>query len=341
LPPVSILKPVRGLDPRFEDNLRAHLQQDYPDFEILVGAADASDPGLEAASRVALEYPHRRLETVACGSGEEGNRKVAILERLAPHARHELLLVDDADIRPSQGWLGSTVAALQQADAGLATCLYRARPGATLGSKIDALWVSAGFPGQAVTASELGGMSFALGAAMLFRREDLERIGGFSAIRPFLADDYQLGVRIAALGRPTILSPSVVETVAGDVSLAETCRRHLRWARTIRVSRPAGYFGLAFTFGSVWSLALLLSAGTASPWAWIAGVCLAARCAAAATVARTVGAHLGRAWFLLPAADLGSFGVWLAGCFGSTVMWRDHELRLDREGRILPPRGPQ
>lgn len=334
LPPVSILKPSRGLDSRFEENLRAHLAQDYPQFEILVGVADPTDPAIEAAGRVAVEYPSRRLEVIVGGDTEEGNRKVAILEGLALRARHSLLLVDDADIRPPQGWLRQTVAALEQPGVGLATCLYHARPGRTFGSKIDALWVSADFPGQALTGAVLVGAPFALGAAMLFRREDLERIGGFAALRPYLADDFQLGVRIAALGRRIALSPSVVETAAGEAGLGEVWRRHLRWSRTVRVSRPGGHLGFLVTFGVVWSGLLLLTGDFGAPWAWLTVGCLTARLAAALAVARTVDARLGWAWTLLPAADLWSFAVWVASFFGNTVVWRGRRLRLDREGRI-------
>ncbi|MEZ5363447.1 MAG: glycosyltransferase [Bryobacterales bacterium] len=124
-------------------------------------------------------------------------------------------MVDDADVRPEPDWLERSVAALEAENVGIASCLYRTPPGRTLGSKIDALYVSVDFPGQALTGAELAGVPFALGAAMLFRREDLERIGGFGAIREYLADDYQLGARIAAVGKRAVLSTSVVETTAG------------------------------------------------------------------------------------------------------------------------------
>ena len=325
VPPVSILKPVRGLDPHLEDNLRAHLEQSYPTFEILIGVADPDDPAIPVAEALGLRV-------IVCGEPANGNRKVAILERLVSEARHDLLLIDDADIRPPQGWLAQTVAALEQPNAGLATCLYHARPGATLGSKLDALWVSADFTGQALTGAELAGVPFALGATMLLSREDLERIGGFAALRPYLADDFQLGARIATLGRGVALSSATVETVSGDTSLGEAWRRHLRWSRTVRVSRPGGHFGLLLTFGTVWGFALLAVGGAPL----LAGACLASRCAAAATVARTVGATLGSSWLLLPAADLWAFAVWIASFFGATVTWRGRNLRLDREGRILP-----
>jgi ceramide glucosyltransferase len=334
-PPLSILKPVRGLDARFEDNLRAHFEQSYPELEILVGAADADDPALEAARRIAAEYSETRFEAVVCGPAESGNRKVAVLEALAPRARHRLLMVDDADIRPSKTWLAETVAAMQASEAGLATCLYRARPGRTLASKIDALSISVGFAGQALLGAEIVGVPFALGAAMLFRRADLERIGGFAAIRPYLADDYQLGARIAEIGRPIVLSPSIVETVVGDVSWLETWRRHLRWSRTVRVSRRDGHLGLIVTFGLVWSAAALVTAGAGSLWAWPAYACLAARIAAATAVAQTIGAKLGAAWLLLPVADFWAFGVWLASLSGRTVTWQGRRLELDREGRII------
>ena len=324
LAPVSILKPVRGLDPQLGANLRAHLEQDYPEAEILIGVADPADPAIPVAERLGLR-------AIVCGETDVGNRKVSILERLAAEAQHDILLVDDADIRPQGGWVAQTVAALEQPGVGLATCLYRARPGATVGSKLDALWISSDFAGQALVGAELAGVPFALGAAMLVRRQDLDRIGGFAALRPYLADDFQLGARIAELGRRIALSPAVVETVSDHTGLADTWQRHLRWSRTVRVSRPGGHLGLLFTFGGVWGAALLAAGGPAA----LGGLAIASRIAAGAVVARTVGACLGWSWLLLPAADLWAFAVWLVSFAGRTVHWRGRELALDRQGRIL------
>ncbi len=323
-PPVSILKPARGPDPGFEQNLRAHREQDYPELEVLVGVAGPADAAAWAAQRLGVQV-------VVCGEPAGGNRKVAALAALASQARHDLLVVDDADIRPPPGWLAETVAALEQPGVGLATCLYRAHPGATLGSMIDAVWLTTDFAGQALTGAELAGMPFALGATMALRREDLDRIGGFAALEQYLADDYQLGVRVAALGKRTVLAPAVVETIQGETRLGEAWRRHLRWSRTIRLSRPGGHLGFVVTFGLVWSAALLLAGGPLA----LAGACLAARALAAGTVARTVRARLGAAWLLLPAVDLWAFSVWFASFFSNTVQWRGRTLALDRHGRIL------
>ena len=144
--------------------------------------------------------------------------------------------------------------ALGVISAGLVTCLYRARPGNSFASLLDALWISAEFQGQVLLARALQGVRFALGATMVLRRADLESIGGFAALRPYLADDYQLGQRVAALGRKVVVSPHPVETVLAGGSWRGVWRRHLRWSRTIRASRPAGHAGLVATHGTLWSL---------------------------------------------------------------------------------------
>jgi ceramide glucosyltransferase len=331
-PPVSILKPIRGVEAGLENNLRSHFAQDYPSFEILFGVASADDSALAAIERVGREFPGRPSATVVgAAAGVGGNRKIALLEALAVRASHGLLLVDDADIRVPPDWLRRTVAALDGPGAGLVTCLYRARPGRTLGSKLEALGVSSDFAGQALVGFELARVPFALGATMLVRREELERIGGFAALRPYLADDYQLGARIAALGKRIVLSPVAVET-GGEPTLGEAWRRRLRWARTVRASRPGGHAGFGVTLGGAWSLALV----ALEPAGWpLAAAYWAARAAAGVAAARTAGARLGWNLLLLPAADLWAFAAWAASFLGRSVEWRGRKLTLDRGGRIV------
>lgn len=326
LPAVSILKPIRGADAQLLDNLRSHARLDYPTFELVFGVADAEDPALSVIEQLRQEFPAAAIRALVCGPAGDGNAKVAILEKLSAAAHHDVFLVDDADIRLEPHTLRGMAGELSD-EVGMVTALYRARPGTTEASRLDAAWISADFSGQALIGAYLAGMSFALGAAMLFRRRDLERIGGFSAIRPYLADDYQLGVRIAALGRPIRLSGQVVETISGDAGWGEVWRRHVRWSRTIRASRPGGHAGFAVTFGVLWSLLLLASGGPA----WMAAGCLLGRYAASASTASRTGAAVG--WRAAP-AELWAAAVWLASFASRNVNWRGRRLRLDAAGRI-------
>ena len=213
LPALSVLKPLSGSAPALYENIRAHALQDYPEFELLFGVSGVSGPAAEAVRRLALEFPRLRIELVECGSSPEGNPKVFALEKLAAQASHDLLLVNDGDIRVGSGYFRRIVSDLSRDGVGLVSCLYRARPGGTFASLIEALWISAEYQGQVLLGRSLQGMRFALGATMLLRGRDLARIGGFQQIRPFLADDYVLGNLIAGSGLDVALSGYAVETL--------------------------------------------------------------------------------------------------------------------------------
>lgn len=342
-PPISILKPVDGADPDFYENIRSHALQDYPNFELLFGAADAGDPALAAVQRLASEFPHLRIEALVCDCSGPGNRKVQRLERLAKEARFEFLLGNDADIRVDQNYLREVVRPfLDRARGprvGLVSCPYRARPGGTFASVIESLFISAEFQSQVLLTRFLGQVRFALGATMLFRRRDLDRVGGFGALTPYLADDYQLGNRIAALGLDVVISTRPVEIVLADDGWREVWRRQLRWARTIRACRPGGHFGLLFTQGSLWSLLCMAAAvvSGSSPLAvtipaavllmrlltaWLIG----GRCLGSITAARRP--------YLVFLADGLSLAAWVASFFTRRVYWRGRYLRIGRDGRV-------
>ena len=335
-PRLSVLKPLHGAPGSLEANLRSHASQDYPEFELLFGVESSDDPAVAIVDRLAAEFPKRRIETLVCGAAPAGNPKVWRLEELARRARHDVLLVNDADIAVEPGYFREIAAELEDPDVGLVSCLYRARPAAGPASLLEALWVSAEFQGQVLAARGFQGMCFALGATMLFRRAALDDIGGFEALRPFLADDYQLGSRVAAKGKRVVLTRRVVETVLPAGGWREVVRHWLRWSRTVRVSRPWGHAGLIFTHGTVWSLAALWWAGDQAIAVLAAMLCLALRGAAAWAVGwRVVQSETVRRrgyWIFL--ADLLAFGVWCASFLGWGVEWAGRRYRLDRLGRM-------
>jgi len=301
---VSLLKPVARRTPVIDAALATHRNQTYPHVELL--EADGPQPD------------------------REGNPKIVRLQTLQPGG--EIFVVSDADIRLEPDSIARIVVPFADPQTGCVTCLYRARPGKTFASLLDALWISADFPGQVLTAERLQGMRFALGAVMAVRRSDLEAVGGWEALRPYLADDYQLGARIAQLGKRVVLSDLVVETAHGSPSWREVWTRHLRWSRTIRVSRPAGHFGLIWTQATVWGLGLL-TVGAPPIWA---AVPLLARLLSAVITARAVGARWVFLRFpLVLVADLVSFAAWLASFASSTVEWGGRRYRQSGEGRIV------
>lgn len=326
--PVSILKPIQGADPHLAANLDSHANLEYPRFEIVFGLADAADPALAEIESLRRRQPEIPIQVHICGVSSRGNAKVAILEELAAQAEHELLLVNDADIRLRPSDLRRLAAELTR-ETGLVTTLYCARPGCSAASRLDAAWINGDFPGQVLTGAYWAGLSIALGASMLLRKADLDRIGGFEAIRPYLADDYELGRRIAALGKPIRLSGVVVETVLGAPSWSEVWQRHLRWSRTIRASRPSGHAGFGITFGIVWGLVLVMAGGPI----WPLGCVVAGRIVASACSASAVGAGYAAA-LMAPCVELWSAAVWVWSFASRQVDWRGRRLRLDAVGRI-------
>lgn len=335
LPALSVLKPVSGSAPALYENIRAHALQDYPEYELLFGVSDGRGSAAEAVRRLALEFPRLRIKLVECGSSPEGNPKVFVLEKLAAKARYDLLLVNDSDIRVGSGYFRRIVRDLSRDGVGLVSCLYRARPGGTFASLIEALWISAEYQGQVLLGRSLQGMQFALGATMLLRRGDLVRIGGFQRIRPFLADDYVLGNLIASSGLDVALSGYVVETLLPADSWKAVWRHLLRWSRTIRVMRPWGHAGLIVTHGTVWSLLALAVGSQSVVLTTLALCCLIPRFVAAWLVADCVDSREAkRRLWLLPLADVLAFLVWLSSFFGSRVDWRGNQFRLDRRGRM-------
>jgi ceramide glucosyltransferase len=328
--PLSILKPVHGRDPRFYEAILSHAAQDYPEFEILFGVNTPHDPALQDIERLRREFPGRRIE-VAIIPTTAPNAKVGVLAELARRARHSVLLVNDSDIVVEPGYLRAVTAPLADPGVGMVTCLYRAGAG-SWASRFEALGIATEFAPSVMVARLLGVVDFALGSTMVFRTGALERIGGFAAIDNYLADDYQLGRRIAQLGYRIEFAPVVVETDLGGGSWAQTWRHQLRWSRTIRVSRSSGYYGYVVTHATLWGLVALAA------HQWLAGAAaLAIRILAGVWVgAGTLGDRkVMRNFWLIPLRDLFGFAVWAAGIFGDTVQWRDRKLKLRPDGRIF------
>jgi ceramide glucosyltransferase len=256
-------------------------------------------------------------------------------------ARHQHLLVNDSDIRVEPDYLRRVIAPLVDERVGVVTCLYRGVAASTFGSQLESLGISTDFcPGVLVARQLEGGLRFGLGSTLAFRRADLERIGGFKSIVDFLADDYELGRRIAGLGLRVVLSDIVVETHLPAYDLRGFFAHQLRWARGVRDSRAAGYLGLVSTYGLMWALLALISA-RAVPWSWaVLGVIVLLRLAVALTVGKSVlrDSQLLKHLWLLPVRDLVAVLVWIASFAGHTVTWRGDrfELKNGRLTRIAP-----
>lgn len=335
LPLVSILKPLKGADPEMYDALRSHCLQDYPDYEILCGVTKSDDPAVPVVERLIREFPQRRIRLLLCDKRLGANGKVSSLIQLAASAQAEYLLVNDSDIRVEPDYLRTVMSELQAPETGLVTCLYRGVPSATLGSRLEALGISTDFmPGVLVAELVEGGIHFGLGSTLAFRKSDLEAVGGFEAIADNLADDYELGRRIAER-KKVQLSAAVVETHLPAYDMSAFLSHQLRWARTIRASRVGGYAGLLLTFTLPWALGTaLLCRG--SIWAWVLfAAALFARGIMALVSSRVVLGESGIAPLLLvPVRDVVAVAVWIGGWFGNSVLWRGERFLL-KDGKLI------
>lgn len=316
-PPVSILKPVRGRDPLFYEAIRSHAVQQYPQFELIFGVADPADPALADIERLRAEFPTLPVRVLNTAN-DAPNGKVGSLEILALAAQYGILLVNDGDIVVPPDYLRRVVGLLGNPDVGLVTCLYRGR-GASVASKAEALGIATEFQPSVLVARLVSSGGFALGSTMAFRAASLQAIGGFAAIRDYLADDYQLGARIGNVA----LADVVVETSLGAGTWSDVWKHQVRWSRTIRVSRPGGYFGYVVTQLTFWCLAAALAGQT--------------RAALAGLIVRLVAAGFYTSPLTLPFVpfrDLFGTAVWAAGMGGNTVEWRGMKFRLSRDGKL-------
>lgn len=336
IPPVSVLKPMKGVDPEIYDSLRSHCLQDYPEYEIIFGVSDSGDPAVEIVRRLQKEFPKRSIQLLVCEKKLGANTKVSNLAQMLAAARYEHLIVNDSDIRVKSDYLQRVMRPLSEPQVGVVTCLYRGVAAQTLGSRLESLGISTDFSAGVLVAHYLErGLRFGLGSTLAFRRRDLEAIGGFQSFVDYLADDYELAHRIAALGLRAHLSDLVLDTFLPAYSLRQFIDHQLRWARGIRECRPLGYAGLLFTFAIPWA-ALALAVSWGAGWAWkLLAVALATRLAVAYAVGWGVlrDGQVFRWSWLIPVRDLIAPLVWVASFASRKVTWRGDHFYL-RNGKL-------
>jgi ceramide glucosyltransferase len=335
-PPVSILKPVKNIDAQAYDNFKSFCLQDYPQFEILFGVADADDPVIPLIQCLQGDFPELRIRLVV-EPVHGANRKAAMLHILAGKARYPVLAISDSDMRVTPDYLRRVVAPLADPQVGLVTCLYKAKMAHTFTARLEALHMGVTFLPSVIVARKVLNMHFAMGATQVTRKRDLARIGGFAAIADYLADDYQLGSRIAASGMRVELSDYVVNCVLGSTTFSEQWHREVRWSHCSRISRPFEYPGLMLSFSTALATVLVLLSGFAW-WAWLVlATSILLRWAVGYLVTLKTNDAESRRWLLyLPARDYLSALVWCAGLVGRYVTWRGERFRLHSDGRLIP-----
>jgi ceramide glucosyltransferase len=278
------------------------------------------------------EYPTTPSRAVITGEPPYANAKVFSLDRMQAVAANDLLVMSDSDIRVTPNLLQTIAAEFQDAQLGVATCPYRAVPGPSLWSRLEATGMNTDFWGSALVARMLEGMHFAVGPTIAARRQVLEAIGGFDRLKDYLAEDFVMGKFAAEGGHGVILSSYVIEHHIGDATLAQNIAHRLRWGRSTRRSRPAGYIGQLFTMP--FALALIVCAIAPTWWPVLPVTVIVRTIAAYAVSARVLRARIN--WLLVPLEDVIAFVFWIAGFFGTTITWRNRRYRLFADGRFEP-----
>jgi ceramide glucosyltransferase len=334
-PGITVLKPLHGGEPGLYANLRSLCDQTYPSFQIIFGAAGRDDPALEIARRLQREYPQRDIEIVSGVAKPANNPKIGNLLGMIGRAKHSLIAIADSDIHVGPGYLQAVASCFTDPNVGAATCIYGGTPNGSLPSALGAMFVNDQFSPSVLVALALEPLTYCFGATMAVRAELLERIGGLQALADHLGDDYMLGNLVTRAGYRVELCPYVVHTDVNERDIRSLWLHELRWARTIRAARPAGYAGSIVTY----VLPLAIAFALLSPSA-IAGMLVLALAATLRTLLhdeaqKTFAPHDRRTPWLIPVRDALSVGVWCASFLGQRVAWRGDRYRVNSDGRMV------
>jgi ceramide glucosyltransferase len=360
-PGVTVLKSLKGVDPGMMEAFRSHCRQEYAgEYELLFGVSTLTDPAAAAVVELAREFPERAIRLVECPERLGTNGKVSTLAQLAPHARYDYLLINDSDITVTPRYLErvmrcfvpaaagaagvaaaaasgvATAIASGDAPVGMVTALYRGRAHGTLGSRLEALGIATEFQAGVLLSKMIeGGLKYGLGSTLAVSRAALEAAGGLLPLVDYLADDNELGVRVARAGYRVALTDEVVETAVPAYAWKGFADHQVRWARTVRDARPGGYAGLIFTHGLMWAALNVVASGGSLLSLWLLGMSFFLRLAVAMTVgAGVLGDHEVLPWlWLLPVRDAVAMGVWAAGFAGHEIVWRGERFEL-KDGRL-------
>ena len=341
-PVVSLLKPVRGVDFASYENYSSFCCQDYPDYEILFAVNDAADQAVPLIHRLIAEFPSHKIRLLVGAENLGANRKVNKLARLSREAQHEILVLTDGDVRVGPNYLREVVAPFVEESTGAVTSFYRGIAEHNLGAELEAIGASSDFFAGVLMAEWTEGINFALGASIVTTKRWLTKIGGFESITGMLADDYELGLRIAEAGGRVLLSREPVWTMYPAQTAKSFWDHQVRWARTVRLCRPLSYFGLIFTLGLPWAVL----AAVVAPTKWIAAAYLLAYLVLRHVMAWTVGVWgvgdevLRRKLWLVPLRDALYSAVWLASFASNRITWGGQEYTMHK-GQMVPVTAPR
>ena len=322
-PPASLLKPVRGVDFGTRENFESFCRQNYPEYEILFCVNELSDPAVPVIRELMTQFPERRIRILSGAEQLGSNRKVNNLAFLALEAKYDILVQSDGDVRVGPNYLKEVVVPFADRSVGVVSCFYRGIAEPNLGAELEAIGATSDFFAGALVADWTEGVTFALGASVATTKSWLAKIGGYEALASLLADDYEIGNRIHRAGGKVLLSREAVWTMYPARTGKSFWEHQVRWARTVRLVRPASYLALLFTHGLPWALLAALVA----PTAWIGATYLLGYLFLRLLMARVAGVWgigdevLRRKLWLVPFRDAIYFVVWLASFGSDRVNW--------------------
>lgn len=330
--PISILKPLSGLDEGLERNLRSFFDQDYSNFEILFAVRHDNDPAIQIVRALISEYPAIETKLIVTGEPPYPNAKVFSLSGMLQQAKHPLIVMSDSDIHVDSDFCRRISAEFADTGLDLVTCPYRAIGGASIWSLLEAVGMNTDFHAALFTAVLMEGAKFAVGPTIVARRSAIDALGGIERLKNYLAEDFMLGKLASEHGFGVGFSSYVVEHRIGSETMQANFAHRIRWVRSTRRSRPAGYLGQFFTHPLPIALLICLMI----PRAWpLLVVTVVLRCVTAWIVSgRILGAKV--QWLLLPVQDILAFVFWIAGFFGNSIQWRGHRYLLNRDGTVEP-----
>ena len=343
-PPVTVLKPVCGLDEALYENLRSFCRQDYPDYQIVFGVLDSDDPAIPTIERLIEDLPGVDIELVVDNSVIGGNLKVSNLNNMVRAAKHDVLVIADSDMRVDETYLAAVVSPFADDDVGAVTCLYKGTPARRLPSVLASMFINEWFLPSVLVSARLRDLRFCFGATMAVRRNLLEKIGGFKAISNYLADDHELGKLVSDLGYKVVLSGYVVENIVFEESFKRFFRHELRWSRTVRTVEPYGH---AFSFimygiplALIGALFMWLTIGPGWFEIGLVAVAVALRAAMHVAVRRKLNLPKDHSLWLVPLRDMVSFGVWATSLLSRHIEWRGKPFSVSRDGLLAAKKGP-
>jgi ceramide glucosyltransferase len=336
-PALTILKPLKGYDATTEECLRSWFLQNYAGHvQLLFGVDSADDPVCDIVHLLMNEFRSADAQLVLCGPPTGTNAKVSKLVELERAAKHEAIIISDADVRVPPDLLATVVEPLREPHVGMVNCFYHLANPTTMAMRWEAVAMNADFWSQVLQAQSLKPIDFALGAVMGTRRTHLAEIGGFEALVDCLADDYQLGNRIGRRGHQIVLSPVVVECWSAPQGWATVWKHQLRWARTIRVSQPLPYFFSILGNSTLWPLLWMVLKPSATSIV-LGSLCLLVRLAVAWDLQKVLTRRATPAgWLWMPwLKDLLQTMLWALAFLGNRVEWRGQRMKLRRDGTLV------